>query len=118
MEISNIAKYYLLNFLYVPICIIYAYIIGEDTNTILLFIILALLVSFLVYLFDLVFTAVIVKITANNSIISFILPPILLIPFRDVLRGFDFGGKYGFLLIVIGTLLINIFTWSRVKTKK
>ncbi|WP_158598142.1 MULTISPECIES: hypothetical protein [unclassified Flavobacterium] len=53
----------------------------------------------------------------NNSIISFILPVMLLIPLKYVLNGFDFGGKYGFLIIVIGTFLINIFTWSRIKMK-
>lgn len=115
MNISDIAKYYLLNFIYIPISIIYAYSIGEDTNTTVFFVLLAFLTSLLLYFYDLILTFIVKKIVGNISIIPFIVPVIFIIPFKFVLKGFDFGGKYGLFIIVIGTLLINIFTWSRTR---
>ena len=115
MNIGNIATYYLLNFIYIPISIIYAYSIGEDTNTTIFFVLLASIASLLLYLYDLILTVVGKKIMKNNSIIPFIVPVILIVPFKYVLKSLDFGGKYGMLIIIIGTLLINIFTWSRIK---
>ncbi len=118
MNISNIAKYYLLNFIYIPISVIYAYSIGEDTNTMIFFVLLAFLTSLLLYLYDLILTFIGKKIMNNNSVIPFIIPVILIIPFKFVLKSLDFGGKYGIFIIIIGTLLINIFTWSRIRIAK
>lgn len=115
MNIGNIAKYYLLNFIYIPVSVIYAYSIGEDTNTMMFYVLLALIISLLLYLYDLILTIIGKKIMNNNSVVPFIIPVILIIPFKFVLKSLDFGGKYGVFIIIVGTLLINIFTWSRTR---
>jgi hypothetical protein len=118
MEINNISKYFLLNFIYVPLSIIYAYSIGEDSNTVKFFIILSLITSLLLYVFDLLVTIMAIKLIKNNSFIPFIIPVLLILPFKYVLKWLDFGGKYGIIFIIIGTLFINIFTCSRLKKIK
>jgi len=118
MEINNISKYFLLNFMYVPLSIIYAYSIGEDSNTVIFFIILSLITSLLLYVFVLLVTIMAIKLIKNNSFIPFIIPVLLILPFKYVLKWLDFGGKYGIIFIIIGTLFINIFTCSRLKKIK
>jgi hypothetical protein len=118
MEINNISKYFLLNFIYVPLSIIYAFSIGEDLNTVIFFIILSLITSLLLYVFDLLVTIMTIKLIKNNSFIPFIIPVLLILPFKYVLKWLDFGGKYCIIFIIIGTFSINIFTWSRLKKIK
>jgi hypothetical protein len=119
METKTISQFYLLHFIYVPISLIYAASMGEDQNTILFSSILVILVSIITFLFNLFFTLIFKKmIQQNDSVIPFLLPAIMTISFKYILNVLDFGGAYGFLIIVLGSLIINIFTWSRLKLIK
>src|SRR5690606_22586522 len=117
--ISSISKYYLSHFIYVLLAIIYSYLIGEDSITILFYVLLSFIFSFIVYLLDLSLTILLIKlIFKRSSIFSFIIPIIILYYlFPIILNYLDFFGKlfYVQIIILVITIFINLLTWTQVK---
>lgn len=114
--IRSISKYYALHLSYFPLSIVYSLLAtNEDKNTIFFFISLVFLVSVTLYIYNFVITVISIKIFKGTPLVSFILPVILLIPLKFFFDNLDFGGKYGFIILLVGSLLINLFTWLRLK---
>ncbi|SMC78093.1 hypothetical protein SAMN06296427_1082 [Moheibacter sediminis] len=110
-----VAKYYALHLSYFPLSIVYSlFATNEDKNTIFLFLFLVLLVSVTLYIYNFVITVISNIIFKGTPFVSFILPVIILIPLKFLFDNLDFGGKYGFIILLVGNLFVNVFTWKSI----
>lgn len=117
--VYSVLKYYLIHYTFVLYTVSYAYFIGEDSNTIVFITLLSLFFSTLVFLLDSIITILFVKLIFKTpSILAFLSPiPFLFIIIPLILNYLDFySTSYYFFIPIIVSVLVNLFTWSRIKS--
>lgn len=121
IDMKNLNLIYLLHFMYLPGIFVYALCVGEDSGSIGLYLVLTFVVSLILYLFNLTVTKISINYT-TKEIIPFLVPGIILlilyIPVNWFLSVLDIGGKIGYLYILSGNLIINIFSYYKCHKKK
>ncbi len=111
---KTLSLIYLIHFIYIPIIIVYAILLGEDLTSIGLYITLTFIVCLVLYGFNLITTQIGLK-YLSNKFIPFLLPALILmvsyIPLSRLLQEFDFGGEFGGVQIIVGTFVLNTISY-------
>lgn len=122
MNKSNILKYYIAHFIYVPLSLIYSLYVGEDIEVLILIFFLSLLTGVLAFGYNYVTTLLGLKLFRFKGLLAFVIPSIVLtllyVPVNSVIQKLDFGGNYAFLIFLIISSLINISTYIILRLRK
>lgn len=117
---KKILKGSLLHFIYIPITIIGMMIIGEDFNTTNFAILLALLLSIILFTYNISVLAIFSKVFNHSNFIFNLTPFIIFIIFfsklNEVMQGLDFGGEYNSYIVLVLTFIINLVTYFYIKS--
>ena len=122
--IQRTSKYYLAHFIHLPVVIIYAIIIGEDTNTLALISLLMTIILGVSYGYNLLLTVTIIKIQKGPKFqfVAYIFPPFMLIvtkPFWDEsYNSLDFGNETTKWYLIISSLIINTLSYYLIEFNK
>lgn len=123
MAATDIFKFYLFHFYYVLIYGFLGIIKGENLATILFIIGLTFILGTGVFVFNFTITILLVKfsIQSRASIIPFLAPTVVfLILFswiRNLIISLDFGGKNLVWIVLVGSLVIDLFSYFKIKGK-
>ena len=118
----KVYKWYLGHFIYVVMAFVLLLFNSEDSNTIAFGMLLSIVLSVAIYLYNYVLYVVLGKVMDKESIIRFLLAPILLLmffsPFKSMISQLDFGGDYLPHLIIGFSFGVNLFTYVKIRNKR
>lgn len=115
-------RLYLGHFIYVPIAFIFFLFVGEDFNTIVFGTILSMVTSAIIYIYHYVLYLILGRIADKHSIYCFLVPPVFLLiffsSFQRMILSLDFGGEYFAQIIVVISLVVNLFAYYKLRRSK